>query len=337
MKDFYTMKIIYNPSALLDLPSHGILIPLTDERITKIKDFITSIKKHPVDWVDDAIKVDRKLLAYAHTEDYLGKLFGPPEVIIQAVSDTFELVDKAGNYHRYDPSQATRSLEHLVDQVLLQIKGTLSAVKEALTSGDCFYLGGGYHHAMSFAGRGFCLINDVVIAARWAQRDLGVKRVWIIDVDAHKGDGTAEITKGDPSIRTLSIHMETGWPLDSDRFDHSGNLNPWFIESDVEIGIGIGEEDRYLQRLSDGLSELEALDEGKPDLAIVVQGSDPYEKDELPSSNQLRLTREQLLQRDLLVYEFLKQRSIPQAYVMAGGYGAHSYEIYCQFLDRVIS
>lgn len=116
--------------------------------------------------------------------------------------------------------------------------------------------------------------------------------------------------------------MKEGWPLDSSTHDEHGNLNPCFIESDVEIGIGKNEEALYL---------------GQPDLAIIVQGSDPYEKDQLPISGLLKLSQEQLLQRDMLVYHFLKERNIPQAYVMSGGYGEYSYEIYCQFLNEILT
>ncbi len=72
------------------------------------------------------------------------------------------------------------------------------------------------------------------------------------------------------------------------------------------------------------------------DIAIVVSGVDPYEKDELPSADDLKLSLEQMRQRDLLVFNFLRQRSIPRAYLMAGGYGARSWEAYAQFLEWVL-
>jgi len=74
----------------------------------------------------------------------------------------------------------------------------------------------------------------------------------------------------------------------------------------------------------------------RPDLAVVVSGADPYEKDELPSTQPLKLSLAQLKERDLLIYEFLQQRKIPKAYLMAGGYGEHSWEVYAQFLEWVL-
>ena len=73
-----------------------------------------------------------------------------------------------------------------------------------------------------------------------------------------------------------------------------------------------------------------------PDLVFVADGSDPYEKDELESSKLIKLTKEQMLGRDLLVYHFIKEMNLPQQWVMAGGYGEFSWEIYAQFLERVI-
>jgi acetoin utilization deacetylase AcuC-like enzyme len=74
-----------------------------------------------------------------------------------------------------------------------------------------------------------------------------------------------------------------------------------------------------------------------PDLAIIVQGSDPYEKDELPSASLLKLSKEEMLERDIFLYQFLKDKNIPQAYLMSGGYGQYAYEIYCQFLQAILT
>ena len=86
----------------------------------------------------------------------------------------------------------------------------------------------------------------------------------------------------------------------------------------------------YVKRLLERLS-------AAPDLAVVVCGADPYEKDELPSTTDLKLTLAQMKERDLLVYGFLKERKIPQAYLMAGGYGESSWKVYAQFLEWALS
>ena len=153
----------------------------------------------------------------------------------------------------------------------------------------------------------------------------------MIDLDAHKGDGTAALTRADKSIKTLSIHMAHGWPLDGKAHDSAGKPNPSFLPSDIDIPIAASENHLYVASLEEGLGRMETL--SRPDLAVVVCGADPYEKDELPSTGTLKLSLAQLEERDRLVYEFLKKRQIPQAYLMAGGYGKSSWQVYAQFLE----
>jgi acetoin utilization deacetylase AcuC-like enzyme len=184
---------------------------------------------------------------------------------------------------------------------------------------------------MTFSGRGFCLVNDIVIGIRKLQKQNLIKTSWVIDIDAHKGCGTAQITQNDDSIQTLSIHMGDSWPLNGPRINENGEINPWFLPSDIDIPIFEGEENQYLSKLEVGLSQLH----GRPDLAIVVCGSDPYEKDELPSTSKMNLSLSHLLERDLLVYNFLKKLNIPQCYLMSGGYGRESHKVYSQFLEKI--
>ncbi len=329
------MKFYYNPESLLNLRAYGIQIPLNDGRILNVLETLRRLDL-PLTVTREGAPLSREDFLCVHSPGFVEKLFGKPEERQELIRETFELVASDGSYHRYSPEPHSRPLEEIVDHVLRQTSLTVRAATQAWESGEAVYhLGGGYHHAMSFGGRGFCLVNDIVVAARWLQRHRAVKRVWVIDVDAHKGDGTAELTFGDDSIRTLSIHMKHGWPLDSSELDERGVRQPWFIPSDVELGIANGEEATYLSTLAQGLARME--DFGRPDLAIVVQGSDPYEKDELPSSAQLKLRLDQLRERDLLVYNFLQARKIPQVYVMAGGYGAFAHEPYCAFIEALKS
>jgi acetoin utilization deacetylase AcuC-like enzyme len=109
------------------------------------------------------------------------------------------------------------------------------------------------------------------------------------------------------------------------------------LPSDVEIPIGEGEEAFYISRLEEGLKALEWLtpDSARPDIAIVVDGADPYEHDELPSSALMRLSLEQCVERDMLIYNFLRSRKIPSAWIMAGGYGERAWEPPYHFLKRL--
>ena len=175
------------------------------------------------------------------------------------------------------------------------------------------------------------MVNDIVVALRKLQAENLIRTALVIDLDAHKGDGTAVLTQEDSSITTLSIHMARGWPLDGEAYDRQGRLNPSFIPSDIDIPVAAGEEHLYVAKLQDGLEKLVGI--GPPDLAIVLAGSDPYEKDEQPSTGEQKLSLKQLKERDLLVYHYLKNQRIPRAYVTAGGYGERSWEVDWQFIE----
>jgi len=261
-------------------------------------------------------------------EDW-GKLFS--DGLEQEIIRTFELVDDQGNYFRYNPANATFPLVRLFDRILKMVASTTSCCRLALEKNFCFALAGGMHHGQRDYGKGFCMLNDIVIAIRKLQAEKRVQTVCVIDVDAHKGDGTAALTQGDSTITTLSIHMGDGWPLDEAKYDPAGNPNPSFIGSDIDIPIARGEDKYYLSRLKEGLIQLERLP--PPDLAVVVYGADPYEKDELASTADMKLSLAQLKKRDLIVYNFLEDRYIPRAYLMAGGYGQDCWKVYAQFLE----
>lgn len=325
--------IIYDENQKFSLMEFGIKIPVRNSRTVNT---FAALKSHPelgpkIDrWYlpRSEDKVSRDDLLRVHSKKYVDKLFSPD--LEKEIIRTYELVDRHGKYYRYDPAVAILPLSALFDRILERVAGTVQCCRVALDKGFCFYFGGGMHHAQADYGNGFCPLNDMVIAVRKLQAEGRIQTAWIIDVDAHKGDGTAALTRGDESIKTLSIHMARGWPLDEAEFDREGKQNPSFIPSDIDIPIESGEEDQYTVKLEAGLHRLA---EGPlPDLAVVVSGADPYEHDELPSTRRLRLTLDQMMDRDQLVFNFLKEQHIPKAYVMAGGYGERAWEAYARFL-----
>jgi acetoin utilization deacetylase AcuC-like enzyme len=329
--------IIYDENHKFSLYEFGIQIPVLNSRATRT---FENLKAHPVlgkrfeDWflAKKDHRLEREDLERAHDRTYVAKLFA--DGLESEIIKTFELIDAHGQYYRYKPQTATLPLAVLFERILDRVAGTWQCCKAALESGFCFYFGGGMHHAQSDYGNGFCILNDIVIAARKLQAEGDAQKVWVIDVDAHKGDGTAALTADDDSIITLSAHMANGWPLDGSPRDSRGRLNPSFIPSNIDVPVSAGEDRLYVRKLEEGLSKLDVYP--RPDIAIVVSGADPYEKDELPSTSDLRLTLEQLFERDKLVYHFLKQRNIPRAYLMAGGYGDSAWQVYTQFLEWVL-
>jgi len=347
--------ILYNPSMALKMADFGISVPIKPDKHKMVYD---ALKAGVLRDTPDALwlrgpeffaEITRDDLLRVHSPGYVERLFTPGDVDKEVIA-AYELATTNDDVS-WDPSKLTRPLKDFVTQSMINAGGTYSCGLTALElhnggagkTGFAYFLGGGNHHAQRDYGNGFCLINDVVVALRRLQAESRIRAAWVIDTDAHKGDGTAALTWGDSSIRTLSIHMERGWPLNAPEFDPkaiydpsvSADFNLSFTPNDIDIGIPETGEADYVPRLAEGLSRLEKL-LPKPDIALVVGGVDPYEKDELPSSKPLQLTKETLLERDMLVYNFLQERRIPTAWTTAGGYGARSWEIYVNFLERVM-
>lgn len=322
--------IFYHPDCDFRFSNYGIEIPVEDDRALSVFSYLKLADPTLSFFNSELIPlINRNDLLLAHNKDFVERIYGTYSELEREMMSCYELIREDGQYHRYNPTNAKEDFKHALAVLLKQIGMTYYSTQFAIEHGFSYFLGGGGHHAMSFGGRGFALVNDIVITLRKLQKENIIKTAWVIDVDAHKGDGTAELTKNDPSIVTLSIHMKYGWPLDN------GNpSDPWFIPSNIDIEMGIDEESEYLNRLKNGLVQLEK-NYPKADVVIVVNGADPYEFDELKSTETLKLTKEQLLLRDKMVYQFLKDRKIPQSYIMAGGYGKKSWEIYSQFLKFV--
>jgi acetoin utilization deacetylase AcuC-like enzyme len=333
--------LLTDPRLTVSYTDYGILIPIQPSKVTKVLDHLNALPSlNGQSWKIDAITetISRQDLERVHSPTYLDRLYGPS--LHQELLSCYELVDAQGKFHRWDPALAVRALDDLFEIALLHAAGTFQTCKLALQRGFCYFLGGGLHHAHVDRPSGFCLINDLVIAARRLQAESQIQNVWIVDVDAHKGDGTASICHGDNSILTLSIHMGDSWPLDAATTRDRGQDNPSLIASDIDIAQYAQEDGLYVQRLAEGLSQLEKLarkyHKRLPDLVLIVDGSDPYEGDELPSTASLRLSLSQMLERDLLLYNFFQERDIPSAWVNAGGYGEKVWQVYVQFLEKIL-
>jgi len=302
--------------------------------------------------------LEQELLKTYELIDAQGRLhrYEPERALLQ----TYELIDAKNQPHHFEPDQIQKPLTGLFNTITAQVGGTWLACCLAMAneSGFCYYLGGGMHHARYDSGSGFCLINDIAIAAlkilvETANSEKPIHLIWIIDLDAHKGDGTAELIlferkRGElqiphvsamedkPCVLTLSIHMARGWPLDAESLAAAEKDRAPLLPSDIDIGIDSGEEEEYTPRLAKGIEELERLSSGiTPDLALVVDGVDPYEHDELPSSSPLKLTLEQCIERDNYVYRYLMDRKIPSAWLKSGGYGSRAWEPTAHFLQGI--
>ncbi|WP_304226054.1 NUDIX domain-containing protein [Gracilinema caldarium] len=355
------MFILSDPLLDMRFSDYGIQIPIRDQRAQAVLEHISRVWAGPSSCVfnlraaadllgipDEDRGIHREDLERVHDKSFVEALFS--EKLDAELIKTYELIDERGQPRRYRPDLAVRPLSALFETILNQVWGTYLACRLALelSSSACqgptnagpgfaYFLGGGMHHARRDSGSGFCLVNDIMIAVKRLMAEGKVSSVWIIDLDAHKGDGTAELAAGNSSIRTLSIHMASGWPLDEESLTHAVAGRAPLVPSDVEIPIPRSGEASYVPLLRSGLAELEALSQGrKPDLAIVVDGADPYEKDELPSTADLKLSLKTCVERDRLVYDFLRERHITSAWLMAGGYGERAWEPPAHFLASLV-
>jgi acetoin utilization deacetylase AcuC-like enzyme len=181
--------------------------------------------------------------------------------------------------------------------------GTVEAARDAVALGVGMNLGGGTHHAARAAARGYCLVNDVAVAAVLLRRAGAVRRVLVVDCDVHQGDGTAAIFAGDPSVFTLSLHGARNYPFER-------------VPSDLDVDLPSGTgDDAYLEALDDAVDR--ALPAARPDLVFYLAGADAWEGDAL---GRLALSKDGLRERDALVLDRAREAGAAMAVVLAGGY-----------------
>ncbi len=199
--------------------------------------------------------------------------------------------------------------------------GTILAARTAAEHGLSLHLNGGFHHAFADHGEGFCYFNDVAVAIRVLQRDNVVRRVAVIDLDLHQGNGTAATFRDDPEVFTFSMHDQQNYPL----------IKP---PSDLDIGLKPGtRDDEYLDHVRTHVPRI--LREHQPELAVYIAGADPYQHDQL---GRLKLTMEGLRERDAFLIDATAQQGVPLAILLGGGYAADTddtVEIHCNTAREV--
>jgi acetoin utilization deacetylase AcuC-like enzyme len=212
------------------------------------------------------------------------------------------------------PAAVTREIgfpwsQAMAERARRSVGATVAAARSALRQGIGANLAGGTHHAYADKGGGFCVFNDVAVAARvlqaQTQRAGRELQVAVIDLDVHQGNGTARIFQQDETVFTLSLHGEKNFPFRKEA-------------SDLDVGLpdGTGDAD-YLAALDRALVELESG--CKPQLVFFLAGADPHEGDRL---GRLKLTFDGMQARDQRVFDWCLQRRIPLVLLMAGGYGS---------------
>ncbi len=274
-------KLFYSPYYYADIGENHVF-PI--RKFELVKDILLNegtIKPHEIIAPEPA---EIKDLLLVHTEDYISRLV-------------------SGNL----TAKEVRKLglpwsESLVRRSFHAISGTINAAKSALENGVSSNLAGGTHHAFPDRGEGFCVLNDVAVSIKLLQKHNLAKRFLIVDCDVHQGNGTAFIFKNDESVFTFSMHGAKNYPL------HKENSS-----LDIELPDKTG-DDEFLETLTEALPRIFTHN---PDIIFYLGGADPFEKDKL---GRLSLTIAGLRERDEIVLEFAKERSVPIVTTMSGGY-----------------
>ncbi|MFQ6090056.1 MAG: histone deacetylase [Candidatus Bipolaricaulia bacterium] len=228
--------------------------------------------------------VDPRILELVHSRDYLDRVFKG-----ELSGDELRRLGLPWS-------------EGLVLRASAAVGGTIEAAWAALEEGIGANLGGGTHHAFPDRGEAFCIFNDIAVAVRLLQQQKVVKKIAIIDLDVHQGDGTAAIFRYDPGVLILAIYCEDNFP-------------PKKIETDIGVGLpeGTGDE-QYLGQLEQHLPRVLKF---RPEVIFYQAGVDPLEEDAL---GQLSLSHLGLKERDRMVLRACKEGGIPAVITLGGGY-----------------
>jgi len=274
-------KIVYSEKYYVDIGTH--VFPTEKYRLIR-KKLIEEGGFKNTDFISPQSAQDADILL-VHTKEYLQKLkkakLSPTEIMRMELPYSKELVRAS----------------------CLCVGGTIAGSRLAMENGVGIHLGGGFHHAFPDHGEGFCVFNDVAIAARRLIRDGKIKKALIVDCDLHQGNGTAAIFKDDPSVFTFSIHQQNNYP---------------FIKPASSLDIGLKDRTKdaeYLAQLEKHIPRI--ISSFKPDFLLYVAGADPFKNDQI---GNLALSMEGLSKRDQFISTMARNYHIPLAVVLAGGY-----------------
>lgn len=198
----------------------------------------------------------------------------------------------------------------LVEREITIAQGSLMNALYAMEDGVGFNIAGGTHHAYADRGEGFCLLNDIALAANYLLKKGKAHRILVIDLDVHQGNGTAKLFENEPRVFTFSMHGANNYPLHKE-------------QSDLDIPLPDGTGDAYYLKILD--QHLKAvIDTFEPDFAFYQSGVDVLATDKL---GRLGLSQEACAQRDKLVFEVCKLNKISVAVSMGGGYSERLADI----------
>ena len=274
------LSLVHHPRYTIDLPAKH-PFPMNKFRVLR----------EQLDRLDGAVEwhtpnpISEHNLARIHSPAYLNAL----------LAGTLDAAAQRRSGFQWSPA--------LVERVRLETGGTLLAAELALAHGLALNTAGGTHHAHADYASGYCLINDLAVVAAALLAQQHVRRVLIVDLDVHQGDGTARVFADEPRVFTFSMHAARNFPARK-------------ATSDLDIELEAGLDDRaYQQHLQHWLPK--AIQRAQPDLVIYDAGVDVHADDRL---GLLALSDDGLRARDEYVLQTIRAQGIPVAGVIGGGY-----------------
>ena len=193
--------------------------------------------------------------------------------------------------------------QELVDRELQIAQGTVSGVNYSLKNGISMNIAGGTHHAFYDRGEAFCMLNDQAIAANYIIQEGLFKKILIIDLDVHQGNGTASLFNSNPNVYTLSFHGKKNYPFRKEKSD-----------LDIEFDDNTNDKE-YLKVLKETIPKV--IDQFEPEFIFYLSGVDVLQNDKL---GRLSLTLNGCKERDKFILQTCKVNSIPVQVSMGGGY-----------------
>ncbi|MDK9736721.1 histone deacetylase [Vibrio sp. D404a] len=258
--------------------------------------------------------VEAKRSTLAHWQQTY-QLFEPKAVTLEQVKQVHseEYVDLLASGQLAAPKMRRIGFpwsEQLIERTLCSAGGTALSAEMAIEHGIAIHLSGGYHHAHHDFGSGFCLFNDLVVAAKHALTFEHIDTVLIVDSDVHHGDGTATLCQDEPDIATLSFHCDKNFPARKPA-------------SDFDVPLSRETGDAEFLASFEQVTQM-AMAHYQPDLIIYDAGVDIHVDDEL---GYLNVSTEGIYQRDCLMFQMAKKQGIPIACVVGGGYRSQHQDL----------
>ena len=275
------MDVYFSDHYTLDIPASS-RFPMQKYRM--LRDYLLEHDILALSELKPCVLVGPELLRLAHTDEYIEAM--------RSGSVSIDIIKRIG--FPWSPQLYLRSCA--------TVGGALESAKSALRNGLAGNLAGGTHHAHADRGEGYCVFNDIAVAARYLKRENLAQRIAIIDLDVHQGNGNSSILREDDGVFIFSMHGEKNYPFKK-------------IPSHLDIALPEGaDDDLFLENLGIGM---DAIRNFAPDFIFYQMGVDPLKEDAL---GKMSLTFAGLMKRDETVLNFAKANRIPISLALGGGY-----------------